>query len=107
MQSNIETIQQTLQNRVIQIEECEEKAKQSLADNRENLGARIEEEKEKLDEHISRVQSETLMNRDTPANDALKELRQLKKKYDETLDKITTYQSYEDTLKVDEAIAVP
>ena len=47
------------------------------------------------------------MNKDTPAKDSLKELRQLKKNFDDTMDKITTYQSYEETLGVEERVPVP
>ena len=50
--------------------------------NAENLVARIEEEKERLNEHIEKVQSATLMSRETKTDDALKELNQLKKKFD-------------------------
>ena len=47
------------------------------------------------------------MSRDTPSADALKECRHLKKKYDETLEKINLYQSYEETLGVEEKVQVP
>ena len=107
LQAKIENIGQILQHRHTQLEECEEKARSGLESNAENLVARIEEEKEKLNEHINKVQSESLMNKETVATDALKELRQLKKKFDETMEKINTYRQYEETLKVEEPVPVP
>ena len=107
IQSKIDNIAHTLTSRHTQLEECEERARQELEQNSENLVARIEEEKEKLNDHITKVQSESLMNRDTSASDALKELRQLKRRYDETLEKITMYQQYEETLAIEERVPVP
>ena len=47
------------------------------------------------------------MNKDFGTDQALKELRLLKKRFDETLEKITLYQSYEETLNIEERVPVP
>jgi hypothetical protein len=107
LQSKIEAIAATLANRYTQLEECEATAKQAMEENANSLVERIEKEKEILDEHITKVLSASLMNRDTKEGDAIKELKNLKKKYDETLEKITNYQSYEETLGTEERVPVP
>ena len=47
-----------------QLDDCEAKAKDREVENAENLVARIEDEKEKLEDHIKKVQSENLMSKD-------------------------------------------
>ena len=47
------------------------------------------------------------MSKDFGTEPALKELRLLKKRFDETLEKITMYQSYEETLGIQERVPVP
>ena len=86
--------------------EAEAKSGLQKETNVETLVSRIEEEKTRLDEYIEKSQSETLMNKDMPAKDALEELSKLKRRYDETWKKIQTYQEYEDVLGV-EHVKIP
>lgn len=82
---NLNTKLTDLQGR---LNNAETEASTRKAHNVETLVARIEEEKTKLNEYIEKSQSETLMNKDIPAKDALDELSKLKRRYDDTWKKI-------------------
>ena len=106
LQQKIEEISDKLEKLKTALVEAEAKSGVNKAGNVESLVQKIEEEKTKLDDYIEKSQSETLMNKDIPAKDALDELSKLKKKYDETWKKIQKYQRYEEILQV-EHVAIP
>jgi hypothetical protein len=49
---------------------------------------------------IDKIESDTLMNKNTPHKEALDELAKIQKRYAATIEKIEMYRSYESTLDV-------
>lgn len=67
----------------------------------EELEKRVLEEQEKVQALIEKVTtSETLIRADTPAKEALEEATRIKKRFDESVKRLGSYKSYQETLKV-------
>jgi len=67
----------------------------------EELDKRVLEEQEKVQALIEKVTtSETLIRADTPAKEALDEAARIKKRFDESVKRLASYKSYQETLKV-------
>jgi len=67
----------------------------------EELEKRVLEEQEKVQALIEKVTtSETLIRADTPAKEALDEAARIKKRFDESVKRLGSYKSYQETLKV-------
>lgn len=66
----------------------------------EDLDKKINEEKEKIVNHIDKLQSESLMSKATPFNTALEELNKIKKKFDDSGKRLNTYKSYQEILEI-------
>lgn len=60
----------------------------------EELDRKINEEKEKINNHNEKITSETLMSKATPFNTAIDELNKIKKKFDESTKRLNQYKSY-------------
>lgn len=58
----------------------------------------IEAEKEKLTDLITSIQQEMLMRITTKNTDAIKELKRIEGKYNQTMEKVELLQHYEETL---------
>ena len=67
----------------------------------EELEKRVLEEQEKVQALIEKVTtSETLIRADTLAKEALDEAARIKKRFDESVKRLGSYESYQETLKV-------
>lgn len=79
------------------------KRQEGAESNTEQLTQQIQQETDKLDDLLEKIESETLMSKHTAFRDAIDELARHKKKYDASMEKITMYQEYEATLGVAKA----
>jgi hypothetical protein len=69
--------------------------------NIEELEKRVLEEQERVQGLIEKVgQSETLIRADTPAKEALDEAAKIKRKFDESVKRLSQYKGYQETLAI-------
>jgi len=106
LQSKIDQLTEDLSQVEQIIKEAEEIAKANREENTGSLTEVIIEEQKKMVEYMGKVESETLMSKLTPHRDALLELKRLEQKFDQSLEKIEQFRSYESTLGA-EAAPIP
>lgn len=82
------------------IQEAEKKVHQQRESNVEQLTSQILAEQEKLVDLIDKIESDTLMNKNTAHREALDELQKIQKRFAACVEKIELYKSYEQTLDV-------
>jgi hypothetical protein len=103
LQGKIDGIQQELQVVKGVLDEAKAKRGEGSETNTEQLTSQIQQETDKLDDLLEKIESETLMSKHTAFRDAIDELGKHKKKYDACMEKISMYQDYEATLGVAKA----
>ena len=60
----------------------------------------MQEERDKIAQHIDKLQGETLLNPDTDPADAIKQIVKIKKEFDDTVGKLTRYRQYQESLDI-------
>lgn len=103
LQGKIDGIQQELQVVKGVLDAAKAKRGEGSETNTEQLTSQIQQETDKLDDLLEKIESETLMSKHTAFRDAIDELGKHKKKYDACMEKISMYQDYEATLGVAKA----
>lgn len=66
----------------------------------EQLHTQIHGEQEKLKDCIDKIESETLMSKQTPHSQALLELKKLQQTFEKSQDQVQKYRQYEQILRV-------
>lgn len=74
------------------------KSNEQKETNTEQLVQQVEAEKEKLTDLITSIQQEMLMKITTKPTDAIKELKRIESKYNQTMEKVDLLRHYEETL---------
>ena len=77
---------------------CDVRSNEQKEANTEQLVQQVEAEKEKLTDLITSIQQEMLMSVRTKPIDAIKELKRIESKYNQTMEKVDMLKHYEVTL---------
>lgn len=77
---------------------CDVRSNEQKEANTEQLVQQVEAEKEKLTDLITSIQQEMLMSVRTKPIDAIKELKRIESKYNQTMEKVDMLKNYEETL---------
>jgi hypothetical protein len=85
------------------IELSEEQVLTNKEQNVEELDKRINEEKEKIELQVEKINSEVLMTSITPNKESLEELARIKKKFDESTKRLNQYKTYQESLDLNAA----
>ncbi len=100
LQSKIDNITETLNGIEKLIKTSEEEAASKKDVNTEILTAELQKEQEKIKDLIEKIDSETLMNKNTIPKEALSELSKLEGTFNKALARVSEFRSYEQTLNV-------
>ena len=104
LQSKIEALAAEIVEVEGLLQQAAETVKEAREANIEELDKRVIEEQEKVANLIEKLSSsEQLMKAHTPAKEALDEAAKLKKRFDNSVERLSQYQAYQNTLK----LAVP
>ena len=101
MQSKIEGLGTELQEVAKLVEKAEVDVTEQREQNVEALEEKVVEEQERVRALIEKVgESETLIRADTPAKEALDEAAKIKRKFDESVKRLSKYKGYQETLSL-------
>lgn len=101
LQSKIENLSSELADVLKLVDKAEVDVTEQREQNVEALEEKVLEEQEKVRVLIDRVgDSETLIRADTPAKEALDEAAKIKRKFDESVKRLSQYKGYQETLSL-------
>lgn len=104
LQSKIERLATAIAAADARIREAEAATAEAAGTNVEELETRVAEEQERVHSLIEKVtSSETLIREATAPKEALEEAGKIKKKFDESVKRLDTYNHYQSTLKTNPA----
>lgn len=100
LQSKIESLTAELQEVAQIILTSKSNITEERESNVEDLQKKVVEEQEKVQSLIEKVSNDTLTSADTPAKEALDEAAKIKKKFDESVKRLSQYKGYLSTLEL-------